>query len=295
MQDKRKLGAWMKRSLFNTRAGERCRKLQIRHITSAGKVGTEVATIEIEAGSLSQDSYIDTLTSEIEMACYDDAEGIGGVQKYVIIPHYGEKLEAAGRFILRVAAGDDTEDGGEIDSEPATKNGLVSQLMRHNEALMRTAVASTGQIIQLQNRVIARQQEHIETMMGKHFDTTVELEGLVSQRHERDLATKRAAFKIEQTKEIVGKVTQLLPVVVNKIAGKKVMPEKVTPKDVMIRELMGSLTTEQMNTVASALKPEQMILLSEIYQGEASEHGKEQEEKAKKEAEEKANESTGSG
>lgn len=294
MQDKRKLGSWMKRALFNTRAGERCRKLQIRHITSSGKVGTEVATIEVEGGSLSQDSYIDTLTAEIEMACYDDAEGIGGVQKYVIIPHYGDKLEPAGRFILRVAAGDDSEDGGEIDSEPATQKGIVSQLMRHNEALMRTAVASTGQIIQLQNRVIARQQEHIETMMGKHFDTTVELEGLISQRHERDLQTRQAAFKMEQTKEIVGKVSQLVPVVVNKLAGKKVMPEKVTPKDVMIRELMGSLTPEQMNVIAQTLKPEQMITLSEIYQGEASDHEREMEAKAAKEAKEKANESSGS-
>lgn len=278
MQDRKKLNQWLRKTLFNSRDGERTRKLVIRHITSAGKVGTEVASFDIETKSLTEDSYLETITLEIESACYDDAEGVGGVQKYTIVPLYGEKLEAAGRYVLRVSAsGDDSE--GEIDSEPATKQGLVTQLMRHNEALMRTSIMATGNIISQQNRVISRQADHIENMMAKHFDTTVELEGLMSQRHERDLEAKKAKFKMEQQKEIFDKVSLLLPTVVNKITGKKLLQEKVTPKDMQLRELLGSLTPAQQQAIGQILRPEQMIALGDLYNSEADAHNAEQESK----------------
>ena len=88
------------------------------------------------------DDELEIMVNQIEGQVLEDAEGIGGVQKYRILAYFTKAARSVGRFTFRMAGAelDEYEDGF---SEEATSKGHMSQMMRHNEALMRIDRKST--------------------------------------------------------------------------------------------------------------------------------------------------------
>lgn len=265
-----KLVQWLRRQIYGR---EGLCKLQIKHVLSGNKIGSEVHSFGKEQvkESLTPEE-LDSLVVDIEQITGDDAAGVGGVQKYALLATF-ENGDSA-RFVLRVQS--DDQDNEEIDSEPPTKAGLVAQQMRHNEAIMRVSAMSFQQVITMQNRIIVRLSEQNEQMMGKHMELMTAIEGLHTEKHLRDLETRKADAQLEHKKEIVQKLLLLAPTVVNKITGKHLMPVSQTPEDLQVHQLMASMTKEQMESLMAQgtvkFTVDQLMVIHDIYQRELERH-----------------------
>lgn len=140
----------------------------------------------------------------------------------------------------------------------------MGQLMRHNEAVMRTAMMSTSQNMTMMQRTIGRQNEHIEKLLEDRRENFEMVEGLKSEHHERELASIEHEGREKRYSEMFEKASLLLPAVVNRISGKKLLPEHVSPMQDMLKTFAESFTPEQLSDIVPRLKPEQQIAFLEF-------------------------------
>ncbi len=259
---RKKLENWMRRQFFADTEHDdgRVSKLVLRH--AAGK-GGDVQTFPLK--KVPDETKLESLLNDIEQAAQDDAEGLGGLQKYVLIAIRQGTGAAGGRFSFNMQGSDDSDEDA-FNSEPASLKGIASQQMRHNEIIMRTSVMATNQVITTLQRTISRQADLIEKMEADRAGTFQLMEELQSQKHERDIQTANHLHKQEVQKELLGKVTLLLPSVINKLTGKKVMKEGASPEAMAIKEFMASLKPQQMEALSSILAPEQLISIMNMYE-----------------------------
>jgi len=270
-----KLCKWIRSQLYAVAETQgRFTKIVIRH-AKAGKLGAEIGIISIPKKA-SEDT-IESIAADIDSQLVGES-GFSGIQKYLLLPYFADREKPLGRFVLRIRIEDeDEEEGDELGSEGPSIRGIASQQMRHNEALMRTHTVGTGQIISQQARIIQRQQDQIEVMQAKHIELMVTLEQLITGRHERDLESRRLDFSLKNKQEMVSRLMLLAPNVINRLGGKKMLPEKTTPVEQMIRGLLEGLDKDRMMKIMDAgifNQDEIMTLLS------VGEHFRKQEEAA---------------
>lgn len=192
---------------------------------------------------------------ELLEQCQADCDGMANPCRYALIAMGdGEKRSPFVR--LRPNVGD-TDD--ETESEPATKDGLLAQLMRHNEAQART-IAS---LFDTQSRVIERQAVQIEKHEEHRLETFQLVESLVSKAHKRKVREKEAESRIEVTRTAVGALKPLIPVI-----AKKLLPGMPAgagdPRIAIVKGVVQSMTPEQIEKMKDVLTQEQMIAMLEI-------------------------------
>lgn len=265
-----KFEAWLRKQLFIARDEGTCNKLVLKHIQIGNKLGNEVACLRVPAAV--NDDFLVTAINEVEAAAAADAGGIGGTQSYIVQAFFENDADKAlARFTFRVAGDDEEDENDGLNSEPPNRIGLTSQLMRHTEAIMRTGTMATGQVVAVMQRTIANLTESNERLMAQRMESYQLIEELQSQKHERDLLTSREAMKQQMIRETFEKATLLLPVVINKLTGKNVLPEKKTGGEIMIKEFMNSLTPEQGEKLQTILNPAQLTVVLSMMEGFAKE------------------------
>ena len=257
---------WLRKQLGSDRDEGRCTKLVLQHVTSGKKAGGEVVAISIPKKIRDQEaveSLLTDTTTEIENASNADAAGIGGTQSYVISAWFENSERPLARFTFRVMGSD--EDDGDLSSEAPTKEGLLGQLMRHNDVMMRTSVMSTGQTIAMLQRQNSRLQETLESLLEEKWKNLEVMEGLYSQKQERELAASNAAMKQKLLGEFAEKAQLLFPVIVNKLAGRKALPEPEGGSMMaMMKGFLETLTPDQFEVLGKVLRPEQQIAVAEL-------------------------------
>jgi hypothetical protein len=262
---KRNLHDWIRRQVFTH--GEdpkngRCTGFLVLHMGS-GK-NNQVASVPVHEKFGPED--VEEMATELVNMAEFDADALGGIQKYYLTASFENLSAPINRFAFRVngAASEDNVDT--FDSEPANTKGLLGQMMRHTEASHRISVASTGHVITMQNKIITRQAEQLEAMQSKHIELIETLEELKSERHSRDLDAAESMRKQEAYKDITQKILMLMPIVVNKFTGKKLLPEKTTSGEQMVKSLMDSIKPEQMEKMGEILTPEQQMIIFNVYE-----------------------------
>lgn len=255
----KKFEAWLRRHLYNERDEQRCSRFVLHHMGAAGKLGSEVFTIPADI----PEDRIEVTTEEVFEAGEADASGIGsGLQTYVVLAFYGDNKKHNGRFTFR-ARGDEEDDwdGGET-TEPPTTQGAMAQSMRHTESIMRTSTAAMGSSFQGLQHMVSQQSQIITDMMDDRFKTAELIEALSTAKHERDIELLKEARKDETQRQLLESFKPMVPVVMNKLAGKKVLPE-ADPQSMMLRELFKTMKPEQLAAIQGTLTPQQsMIVLS---------------------------------
>lgn len=242
----------------------RCKKIVVRHVVS-NKMGSELITVPVPKKEIDQ-AWFDETIATVENGISDDAEGLGGVQTYVILPyHANTATKPSSRFTIREATAS-VDDPEEMDSEPPTAKGMLAQSMRHTEAAIRMSMMSMGQIVTTLRHTNAKQAELIEKLVAEKMANLEMMEDLKSQKLEREILTRREESKEKMKVEIMDKVSTLVPVLVNRIAGKSLLPGKTTPMEGMIKGLVESIEPGQLESLQSVLKPTQLVALMEIFQ-----------------------------
>lgn len=221
-----------------------------------GSKGSEVDTIDISP-EFDNDS-MPVLVDEILTRAQADADSLGSkMQRYIVCACEIGKKDGA-RFAFRLR-GEGDEDDGEQGEDAPTEKGLTSQLMRHNEALMRMLVMTTG----TQVGAMSRRLEANEAMMGKLYEERVKdkeaVEASKSLQHERDMQMLLTSGAEERKNDLFKKLEMLAPLIVNKLAGKSVIPDG--PGGDIVKTLSDSLSGDQLQKISQFLTPEQQMLL----------------------------------
>jgi len=255
---------WIRRQLFTITDEGPCLRFVLKHITS-GKKASEVLSLPVpeQAGS----DFVTELINELEATAVSDAGGVGGVQSYIIQSFFTKsKTRPGARFTFRVQGENEEDIDGEFSSEPPTLRGQLSQTQRHLEAVMRTSTMNTGHVMAMMQRTINRLADQNEALADDKLKTLEVLESLHSQKHERDLETRKAAHREELVEKGFDKLGLLMPVVVNKLTGRKMLPETASSKEMMISAFLESLSPEQLDKISSTLEPEQMAAFAQAAQ-----------------------------
>lgn len=256
----KKFEAWLRRHLYNERDEQRCSRFVLHHMGAAGKLGSEVFTILADI----PEERIEATAEEVFEAGEGDASGIGsGLQTYVVLAFYGDNKKHNGRFTFRARGDEDDDwgDGGET-TEPPTTQGAMAQSMRHTEVVFRTSSAGMGSAFQGLQHMVSQQSQIIADMMDDRFKTAELIETLSTAKHERDIELLREARKDETQRQLLENFKPMIPVVMNKLAGKKMLPE-ADPQSMMLRDLFKTMKPEQLAAIQQALTPQQaMIVLS---------------------------------
>lgn len=257
-----KIGRWL-HPLVYAPDGAAPDKVELRHISASDKT-TSVRAWGI-AGA--DESRLKSICDEVSGAAEDDADGIGGVQRYAVVALRDDGT-SSGRLVIRCRA-ETTEEGSEFgDSEPANSKGLVAQTMRHSEAFAKTMSMGSGAVVEQLVRQNARLSSMVELMLDKHLEHIRLVEDLSNDKAARDVMSKEAETKAIATEEIAKTVAALLPAMVKRFTG--VTPENYqSPEVVALRKLAGALTGPELDAIQTHLKPEHSAVVMEILKGAA--------------------------
>lgn len=206
------------------------------------------------------------VVDELEALLQDDADGIGGVQRYMVVAK-DEAGENFARLSLRVAAAyqEGDPEGDELSSEPANAKGMVAAAMRHTDAAYRAMGGSIGMIIQTQQRTISRLSEQNEKLAGKAMDVLTHTEELLSRKHERDLELEEERGKQRRKGEFVAQIQAMVPAVMQKLTG---IAAPTGPDDAFnvqtLKAVAESITEEQFDALKGVLTPAQFFALASL-------------------------------
>ncbi len=261
---KSKLERWIRQQvLLDDDDKGRCKKLILRHV-AGGRYGSEILAIPVPKKAI-EDGWFQEATNDIEMRIVDDAEGLGGMQTYCVHSIYERRPDKPGsRFTIRETSADENMEDAE--SEPPTKTGIMSQMMRHNEAAIRMSLMASGHVMTTLKNTVSRQAETIEKLINEKMEGLTTMERLRSEEVERRIMLQKAESDEKMRGEVFDKLAMLLPIAVNRISGKNLLPEKKTGTETVIQGLIDSITPEQLEKLQGVLSPAQLIALMEIFQ-----------------------------
>jgi hypothetical protein len=258
MIDRQKLEKWIAR--------QNAEQIRVRHVSALGKTDGEVLVVAMVGEEMRSPAVAADMVCE---SLQEDANGIGGLQSYVIAAIVGEKSVA--RLPVRIDGESDDIESDNLSTEPANKTGLLAQLMRHNEALGRSLVMHQDAMFRSMARVISQVSEQNEHMREKHMEQVEVTEQLLSEQHERELKTAEANARIENISQMAKTVQTYLPVVVSKFmahkAGGNVAPIDgdaiSTLKDSLMSDpermsdIMDKLTDQEKHALIKLITPNQ--------------------------------------
>jgi len=197
------------------------------------------------------------LADEVYRKAEDDGRHFRGRSLYGVFAF--RERDYVDRFFFAIE-GD--EDQAYFVQREANLAGVTTQLMRHNEANARLAIGQTLDVISHYKLLLAAREKRIEELEAKYWKVVELYERLTSMQHERELEVKRLEQADKRQEFLREKLDMLAPVLMSKIvpgANKGALGEE------LIRQLLKSLSPEQMQAIVGALSPEQAAVINEVY------------------------------
>lgn len=267
---------WLKKQVVirDKNHGE-CTQIKLKHMSVDRKVQGDVASfsVKLDHGSDELDPLIDSICD----AAQKDANDLNsGVQNYVLYAFFPQDLSYSPRKVFRVAGENEDFERELNPSEPPTEKGLVSQLMRHNESIVKTMTVGQGYITGTLQRENQRLAEMNEKFAQQQVDFMVLLQDTMNDSHSRRLAEKKEEVGIAMKQGAIEKLGSLVPVIINRIAGKQILPTG-DPAFNLMGTLLESLSPDQqlmfLNTLDDNQKPLFAEMLSEYEKRKAAATG----------------------
>lgn len=245
------------------KAGEELSRVVVLHMGSTKE--QEVYSRDVDSKAFSPEGA----AFEIVEACQEDAEGIGGLQKYAIRAYHGARKTPTVKRIAIDARPDTVDDEF---SEPANQKGVLSQMMRHTEAATRLAIGGAHENQRVMLKTIERLQTRIEFLENERAKSWELIESMKTQEHERELERVLIERAEKRKDDAMGELKLLLPVVAQKLnlpvlgsgapsdqanaAGLMLMIAKLmdSMKPDQIAKLMGIFDTAQQAAFGSLLQ-----------------------------------------
>ena len=210
----------------------------------------------------------DLATAVYERAIEDATQQRGAVQ-YGLFSYAEGQKNYVDRTFLNVESGPKDKPSTAIatldtleDDERAQRAGVVGLLMKHTHASAQLALGSTVDIVRHYKEESERKDARIRELEERQTAVLRMYEELLSAKHERELEMLKAQNSEKRKDHMLEKLDMVIP-----IAMAKVMPASKTPAlgEELMRQLLKSLSREQLGALTSHLRPEQAALIHEIY------------------------------
>lgn len=265
-----KLSNWLRMAMLSPKLPP-VRQIVVQHLFASGEQKAAWVRDWTEGEPRPR---VEEMIAEIIEASETYANGLAdGIVRFMLEAYHGDSHQPWGTKLPFhiVARSPEAETGMYGTSEPATGPGLTAQLMRHlerREEMLNKTLDVTGK---MQMKVMGDMQTRLQTFEERHFDTIKLYEDLLDRRHERELAAVYRSREDERKSKAWNLAFSLAPVVASQILSPKLaaaLPGQVTdggPAMAMIRQLTKSLKEEQLPALASALSPEQLMMLMELH------------------------------
>ncbi len=209
---------------------------------------------------------IDETIVQISENAQEFCNGLGTVTRFTVIAFKGgEDTDRGG--INHTAFALHPADAGEADgalSEPANSEGLLAQLMRHNNELHRQSSGTVGMMFGYMTNIINRQGDQIDNLTKERIRNAETMEEIISKKHERDMEVQERRAVQGRRDDAMGKILSLLPVAINKLAGKEIVRQSDTLFEVTSSEFINSLNPSHLDAMlqSGVLDKHQLTLLS---------------------------------
>lgn len=225
---------------------------------------------------------VESLATEILRRAEDEAEsGGGGAHRYELRTH--QHLGGRQTMSFRILVDNDQDQGASRGEDAPTATGLVAQLMRHNEANARTLIQVFQQALGTMSRTVADLSEENRNLRTDRARQLTELEAAKTAELEREVAAAKQIAADARKDKALEQIYDLFPVIKARILGTGTDASE-TPESILISELADSFSPDQMARIASALTPNQGVLLGELFQRAKAAKAKAAEAKAKTQA-----------
>jgi hypothetical protein len=202
-------------------------------------------------------------------AAYAHSSAIGGTQRFALKafdledgkPQVGDApINNATISVEGIPTGD-----GE-PSEPANQVGLLAQLMRHNQEMMRLTIAATGALTSHLARTVETLSAKNEILMNERVHTIEVMEELYSRKDEREMEKQKVAAEIENKKLMWGKIMELAPIAINKLAGQELVRQRHSNLESTVMTFIETINPQKLDTIAKSgiFSERQMVLFGTI-------------------------------
>ena len=242
----------------------RCQKVVLKHLNIANQAQGDVCALPVKLEEGAEEEF-EPLLHQIAQAAQRDAnDQNSGVQKYAIYAYFPADKTYVPRKIFRVSPlEEDIDERNITPSEPPTEKGLVSQTMRHLEAVMRTATVSTGYQIQMMQKELERLSTHNQHYAEQQLDFMVLMQDTMNDATKRRLMERDAEANVAMKEDAMSKLNALLPVIINRLAGSQVLPEQ-DKSFMLMSALLENMSDEQQQAFYDQLTVAQRMTLAEI-------------------------------
>lgn len=255
----KKLTAWLTGELARAKPAD---KLVLR-TAAPGSKGTEIETFEIETRLDAEE--LPGLADQILGRAQDDATGSGpSVQRYVLLSYRKseEAKKPRARFMFRLRGESDLDLDDEAGEDAPTMKGLMTQLMRHNEASNRTMQSVVASFGTMMVRRLESSDRTINELIAERTQMFKEIEESRGDQHVRDMEALAETKKQERIDKGIDQLAPLIPVIVNRVTGTKMLPEGKTKT--AAEALFKSLSPEQLQGIGQNLTAPQQIAFVEL-------------------------------
>lgn len=266
----------IRRHVLIGQGGSGCRVITLQHLEGDGK-SKPVGAWDVKDGA---EINFDSLANEIITSATEDAEGIGGTQKYVLLFFFGEQAPGTSAygarlpFTVTVAP---TFDPGDAEAGIVSSEEIANPKMMTAQA-MKFAVDLFRHVVPWSNQIMAQQQQMIQRMeaqANEHNDQQRKLmvltEKLLSRHHRRQLETRKLIKHEQRKDEMAQMLMPLIPVVIASLAGKPgaapaALPGAASKAVHTFDQFVKSLAAdpERLAALQSKLKPMQIPSIMQI-------------------------------
>jgi hypothetical protein len=270
-----KLVTWLRQQTKIARPLGDVTRFELRHLPVNNKRGHEVQGFDPPPADATEEWYEMAAQSMLTAAELDCINLTGPSQSYVIVAFRGEKAaeKIDARYPLpRVHRPQDDNDSSEsFESEPATKTGVLSQLMRHNAELARINSSMVSSITNTQARMLARMADQIEKHQQQRAETFEMLEDLEGRKQERAIEIMKVETRQKMIAEALPTAKLLGASIATKLTGRQFGQN---PAQTLAAELYKSLTEEQIEKLGQILNAGQITAIGALMlpEGESGEH-----------------------
>jgi hypothetical protein len=241
-----------------------CDHVMLRHVNVERKPQGDVKAFPVRLEEGAEDDGLIPLLHKIAEAAQGDADDMNqGVQSYALYAYYPAHKGYVPRRFFRVAPSDVEIQRDLAPSEPPTEKGLVAQMQRHVEAIMRTSTIANGHLFQTMQNEMRRLAEMNEKFATQQIDFMVLTQDLIDNSHGRRLKEKDAETNLAMKESALSKIEALVPVILNRLAGKQILPEE-NRSLMLMAALMENMSEAQQLQFYGSLNDPQKMALAEI-------------------------------
>lgn len=218
------------------------------------------------------------LHEEVEERALRQANTLGGVHNF-LFEVYDAGGGSLGTEVFRVGA-EALEGERSMLSEPANEGGVVAQLMRQNEALVRTGVYERKEMThafkevqQAMGKLLSLSHGRAEYAEGKYLEAMQVFQQAIVGEQKHTLELERARGNADAKRQLAEKVSNYIPYVLGAFVKNGPLKNASQATAIGVKNLFESLKQEQIEAILGLMTPEQQRALFTVFQSAAEAEG----------------------